>query len=121
MSKPPITKRRHFLEKSDYRRTACGKDWAANNLSTTFLPDSVTCQSCLADLGKIPDNRKGPIGERSDFKVATYTDFGDLGRVYEVARHYTIASAMRQYARLWELYGRRGEARVWQKMISPEK
>lgn len=49
-----------------------------------------------------------------DPKVITYCDFGEPGRKTELARHKTIATAMRQYARLWEVYGRIQKGRVWQ-------
>jgi hypothetical protein len=47
-------------------------------------------------------------------KVITYCDFGTPGRKTEIGRHLTFATAMRQYARLWEVYGRVHEWRVWQ-------
>lgn len=117
--KPPITKRVHYLEQLSYNRVACGK-LSESHLSS-INQDHVTCESCLAAINFITDNRKGPIGERSNYKVATYTDFGTPGRVEQIGKHFTISSAMRQYARIWEIYGRRGEAKVWQKMISPAK
>jgi len=56
------------------------------------------------------------------YKVVTFTDFGQ-GRRVIIGRHKTIATAMRQYARIWEIYGRGNEAKghkVWQEMITPE-
>jgi len=50
----------------------------------------------------------------SKHKIVTYCDFGDAGRKSELARHKTIATAMRQYARLWHVYGYRHGWRVWQ-------
>ena len=50
-------------------------------------------------------------------KVFTYCDFGTAGRKSEIGCHKTIASAMRQYARIWNVYGRgRDEWKVWQEM-----
>ena len=118
--KPPITKRVHFYESPKYKRTACGK--LKEPLVGSMNVDLVTCESCLAAIDFITDNRKGPVGKRSNYKVATYTDFGEPGRVHEIGRHFTISSAMRQYARIWEIYGRKDDgAKVWQKMISPAK
>ena len=52
-----------------------------------------------------------------DNKVITYCDFGEQGRKSELARHRTIATAMRQYARLWDVYGRKHGWKVWQEPI----
>lgn len=51
-------------------------------------------------------------------RVITYCYFGTPGRKDELGRHKTIATAMRQYARLWEIYGRLNKWRVWQEFIA---
>lgn len=54
------------------------------------------------------------------YKVATFTDFGQ-GRRCVIGRHKTIATAMRQYPRLWDIYGRPNSDKghkVWQEMIT---
>lgn len=67
------------------------------------------------------------------YKVETFTDFGEPGRKERIGRHKTITTAMRQYARIWEIYGRRKtvthldgafvrkvQPKVWQEMIEEE-
>lgn len=62
------------------------------------------------------------------YKVKTFTDFGNPLRKECIGKHKTIATAMRQYARIWEVYGRRKmrtndvwvQPRVWQEMIEEE-
>ena len=121
-TKPPITKRIHYVDLPSSKRTSCGKAYETSRLLVSLNVDKVNCESCLAAIGFITDNRKGPLGKRSNYKVATYTDFGEPGRVHEIGKHFTISSAMRQYARIWEIYGRKDDgAKVWQKMISPAK
>jgi hypothetical protein len=133
--KAPITKRVHFLREPQHIRTECGKlhnqldQNAKYVLYTTSDPDRVTCEPCLEwvtrDLDSIKNSKTYKQAQKAQirkvFKVKTYTDFGQAGRIEEIGKHYNIATAMRQYARIWEVYGRRGGARVWQKMISPEK
>lgn len=58
------------------------------------------------------------------FKVATYTDFGESGRKSLIGQHKNISTAMRQYARIWEIYGRPNRdkgTKVWQEMIPPHQ
>lgn len=50
-------------------------------------------------------------------KVITFCDFGDEGRKTELARHKTFATAMRQYARLWQVYHRISGWKVWQEEV----
>lgn len=61
-----------------------------------------------------PDNARGCGRRLANPKVITYCDFGDTGRKSEIGRHATLATAMRQYARLWESYSRINKWRVWQ-------
>lgn len=51
-------------------------------------------------------------------KVITFCDFGTPNRRDEIGRHLTFATAMRQYARLWEIYGRLHQWRVWQEVVA---
>jgi len=55
-------------------------------------------------------------GERSllNAAVETFTDFGEEGRKTRIGQHLTIATALTQYARLWNTYGRLHGFRVWQ-------
>ena len=63
------------------------------------------------------------------YKVQTFTDFGNPVRKVLIGKHKTIATAMRQYARIWEIYGRRKldvagvkiQPKVWQEMIEEER
>lgn len=53
-------------------------------------------------------------------KVRTYCDFGEEGRKTEIGQHLTIATAMRQYAWLWDIYGRRPGYKVWQEEVKDD-
>jgi hypothetical protein len=66
--------------------------------------------------------KKSPFGNKApkEAKVKTYCDFGEPGRKTELAWHKTIATAMRQYARIWNIYGRPRhdtQYRVWQEEV----
>lgn len=54
------------------------------------------------------------------YKVITYCDFNEPGRKDVISRHKTIATAMRQYARIWEIYGRLHKCKVWQEEVKEE-
>lgn len=60
-----------------------------------------------------------------DPAVITYCDFSDPDRKTEIGRHKTLSTAMRQYARLWQVYGRSLRHKVWQEVppapVEPER
>ena len=45
----------------------------------------------------------------------TYCDFGEAGRETEIGIHYTFKGALSQYKRLWDIYHRLHNSKVWQK------
>jgi len=51
------------------------------------------------------------------YKVMTFCNFGDTGRRSVLSKHKSIATAMRQYPRLWDTYGKLHQWKVWQEMV----
>ena len=51
------------------------------------------------------------------YKVKTYCDFSEPNRKEEIGRHKTLATASRQYQKIWNIYHRIHGHRVWQEEV----
>ena len=54
-------------------------------------------------------------------KVLTFCDFGEEGRKTQIGQHLTYATAMAQYARLWNTYHRLHGYKVWQEEVKSQE
>jgi hypothetical protein len=72
---------------------------------------------CLpVNFGSLTEEEKYLFGiER--FKVVTLCNFGEHNRRSIIGRHKQFTTAMRQYARVWNIYGRLHKWCVWQETV----
>jgi len=61
--------------------------------------------------------RRIAASKSSHPKVLTYCDFGTPGRRTVIGKHFSFASAVRQYKRLWDIYHRLHHYKVWQEGV----